>query len=162
MKNQLILVLGAILGSCQPAGGQMLSARLDLSQSRSAPGNTLFVAASREWPLGIVTPVRSHAESSVRLPVAFAVVDYQKSKLQRPSRLPRLELIQTPFIRQGRVPLAYLWGGRLRLDAFAGEMVMKNVLDGPLNSVHPGTIRPRAAAAYGISLSFRLGRAASL
>ncbi|HEY2931557.1 MAG TPA: hypothetical protein VGK99_07400 [Acidobacteriota bacterium] len=162
MQKQLILVLGALLGSCLPASGQMLSARLDLAQKRSAPRFTLLAASSGDWPLAAVTPVRSRTESSVRLPVAFAVVDYQKPKLKRPSRMLRVELVQTPFIRQGRIPLAQLWGGRLQLNGFASEMVMKNVLDGPLNSVHSGTMQPRAVGVYGVRISFRLGRAASL
>jgi hypothetical protein len=73
-----------------------------------------------------------------------------------------VELIRTPFIRQARVSLAQLWGGQLRLDGFASVMSMKNVLNGPSNSSHSGTMQPRAAGVYGISLSFRLGRDASL
>jgi hypothetical protein len=161
MQKQFILVLGALLGSCLPAGGQTLSAPMDLTQKQTVPGMTLLAASSRDLPLTPVTRSRSLAESPVRLPVVFAVVQYRNPNLKRPASV-KIELIQTPFIRQGRVPLARLWGGRLRLDGFAGETVMKNVLDGPLNSIHPGMMLPRAAAAYGFGLSFRLGRGASL
>jgi hypothetical protein len=160
MQKQLILVLGALLGSCLPAGGQTLSALLDLTQKRSAPGMTLLAASSRDLPLTTVMPARSLAESPVRLPVVLAVVHYRNPNLKRPPRVP-VELIQTPFIRQVRVSLVQLWGGRLQLDGFASAMSMKNVLDGPSNSGHPGVMQPRAAGVYGISLSFRLGRDAS-
>ena len=161
MQKKLILVLGALLGSSLPASGQTLSARLDLAQKRSEPRFTQLTASSIDLPLITALLARPPAESPVRRPIALALVDYQKPKPKHPSRV-RVELVQTPFIRQGRVPLAQLWGGRLRLDGFAGEMVMKNVLDGPLRSGHSGTMQSRAAAAYGMSLSFRLGRDASL
>jgi hypothetical protein len=163
MRKQLILVLGALLGGCLPAGGQTLSAPLDLSQKRFAPGPglTLLAAASSGLPLTTAMPARPVAESPVRLPVVLAVVRYRNPSPKRPSRVP-VDLIQTPFIRQARVSLVQLGSGRLRLDGFASAMSMKNVLDGCLSSVHPGMMQPRVAGAYGISLSFRLGRDASL
>ena len=163
MQRQFILVLGALLGSCLPASGQALSASLDLTTQKRfvpGPGMTLLAASSRYLPLTTVMPARSLDESPVRLPVVFAVVHYKNPSLQRLSRV-RVELIQTPFIRQGRVPIAQMWSGRLRLDGFANVVSMKNVLNGPSNSSHSGTMQPRAAGVYGISLSFRLGRDAS-
>ena len=163
MQKQLILVLGALLGSSLPAVGQTLAARLDLAQKGPSPGLTLLEASSMDFPPTTVRPLSAlpPAEAAVRLPRALAVMEYLRPKLKLSSKV-RVELVHTPFIRQGRVPLTQLWGGRLRLDGFAGETVMKNVLDGPLNTVHPGMMQPRAAPAYGISLSFRLGRRASL
>jgi hypothetical protein len=161
MQKQLILILGALLGSCLPASGQTLSAPLDFRQERFAPGMTLLAASSRDLPLTNVMPARSLAESPVRLPVVLAVVHYRNPNPKRPSRVP-VELIQTPFSRQARVSLVQLWGGRLRLDGFASAMSMQNVLDGSSNSRHSGMMQARAAGAYGISLSFRLGRDASL
>ena len=165
MQRQLILVLGALLGSCLPASGQSLSARFDASEKQFGPGLTLLTASSssRDLPVTNVMPARgpSLAVTPARLPVLFAVVNYRKPTLRRPSRM-HVELIQTPFMRQGRVPLARLWGGRLRLDGFASETSMRDVLDGPLRSGHFGTMQPRVRAMFGISFSLRFGRAASL
>lgn len=165
MQKQLILVLGALLGSCLSTGGQTLLAPLDLTQDltqkRSGPGMTLLAASSRDFPLTTVMPASSPAESPVRLPVVLAVVHYRNPNLKRPSRVP-VEMTQTPFIRQARISLAQLWGGWLRLDGFASAMSMKNVLYGPLSSGDPGMMQPRTAVVHGISLSFRLGRDASL
>jgi hypothetical protein len=163
MRKQLILVLGALLGGCLPAGGQTLSAPLDLTQQRFAPGPgmTLLAVASSDLPLTTAMPACPVAESPVRLPVVLAVVHYRNPRPNRPSRVP-VELMQTPFARQARVPLAQLWGGRLRLDGFASVTSMKNVLDGPSGLGHPGMMQPRAVGVYGISLSFRLGHDASL
>ena len=158
MQKKHILVLGVLLGSSLPASAQTLTARLDLSQTRPAPGMTLLSASSRELPLKKTTlPARSAAERPFRFPVAFAVVNYRNPELERPVRIP-VELNQTPFLRQARVPLLQIGGGRLRLDGIARATSMKEVLDGPLNTVHPGTMQPRDAALYGISLSFRFGR----
>ena len=165
MQKQLILVLGVLLGSCLHANGQSLTARLDLTQDlmqkRSGPGMTLRAASSRGLPLPTVMPSHSIPESPARLPVVLAVVNYQNSNLNLPPRL-RVERTQTPFIRQVRVSLAQLWGGRLRLDGFANEVSMKNLLDGPSSPGHPKLMQPRAARDYGVSISFRFGRDASL
>jgi hypothetical protein len=165
MQKQLILVLGALLGSCLPAGGQTLLAPLDLTQDlaqkRSGPGMTLLAASSRDFPLTNVLPARSPAESPARLPVVLAVVHYRNPNLMRPSSVP-VEKTQTPFIMHTRISLLPLWGGRLWLDGFASAISMKNLLYGPLSSGDPGRMQPRTAAVYGISLSFRLGRGESL
>lgn len=160
MQKRLIVVLGILLASSMPASAQTLTARLDFSQTRPALGMTLLSASSRDLPLTANKQASSLAERPVRFPVAFAVVNYRNPELERPVRF-LVDLNQTPFLSQARISLVQMWGGRLRLDGMARALSVKDLLDGPLNSVHPGTMQPRAAAAYGLSISFRLGRDAS-
>jgi hypothetical protein len=160
MQKHLILVLGVLLASSLPASAQTLTARLDLSQTRPAPGMTLLAASSRDLPLTANKQASSLAARPRRLPAALAVVEYRNPSLKLSSKV-QAEQIQTPFLRQARISLVQMCDGRLRLDGIARAMSMKNVLDGPLILAHSGTMQPRDATLYGISLSFRFGHNAS-
>lgn len=150
MQKRLFLTLGVLLSSCLPAGAQTRLTRLGVLQERPASRTTLLAAATTHFPLTTLPPTPPLAERPARLAALLALMHNRDRSLER---LSPVEVFKTPFVRQMRLPVAPLWGGRLQLDGFASTSRMENVLG-------PGGRVPRANTSYGISLAFRLGRGA--
>jgi hypothetical protein len=74
------------------------------------------------------------------------------------NRLFSIEVVETMFATESRVPIVRVLGGRLQLDGFTSAYHMENLQLGPSGLGHPGVTVPRSAWVYGISLRFRLGR----
>ncbi len=160
MQKQLILVLGVLLGSYLPAGAQTRSAQLSLVQERPPP-RILLAAAPSHLSLTTFLPAQPLAERPAHFTVLLAAVLNRHRSLDH---LSPVDVMKTPFVRQARVSIVQLWGGRLQLGGFASTHHMENVLLGLSGSAgllgfrisHPGGV-PRADKSYGLSLTFRLG-----
>jgi hypothetical protein len=161
MQKQLILVLGVLLGSYLPAGAQTRSTQLSLMQERPPP-RILLAATPSHLSLTSFLPVQPLAERPARFTVLLAAVLNRHRSLEH---LSPVDVVKTAFVRQARVGVVQLWGGRLQLGGFASTHHMENVLLGLSGSAdllgfrisHPGVGMPRANRSYGLSLTFRLG-----
>ncbi len=160
MQKQLILVLGVLLGSNLPTGAQTRFAQLSLMQERPPP-RILLAAAPSHLSLTTFLPAQPLEERPARFTVLLAAVLNRHRSLDH---LSPVDVMKTPFVRQTRVSVVQLWGGRLQLGGFASTHHMENVLLGLSGSAgllgfrisHPGGV-PRADKSYGLSLTFRLG-----
>jgi|GEM_PF-1329817 len=164
MQKQLILVLGVLLGSYLPAGAQTRSAQLSLMQERPPP-RILLAAAPSHLSLTAFLPAQPLAERPARFTVLLTAVLNRQRSLEH---LSPVDVVKTPFVRQARVGVVQLWGGRLQLGGFASTSQMENVLLGfagsgglPGSRVFTqglaGAGVPRASRSYGLSLTFHLG-----
>jgi len=77
--------------------------------------------------------------------------------------------VDTFFLSESRLPIARLWGGRLRLDGFTSTLNMQNVELGPAAAGSLQDFRPtrqnylggpRSIDLHGISVSLHFGRSA--
>jgi len=162
----LLLTLGVLLGSCPPSGAQTRSTQLSLMQQRPSPSMTLLAASSSHVrPTNLLLPVRSPEQRPARFAAVLTTAYNRDFSLER---LLRTEVVETPFIKQARVTIVQLGGGRLQLGGFASAYHMENVLLGlsasgglpPSRAFiqgHPGKRVPRKNGSYGLSLTFRLG-----
>jgi hypothetical protein len=147
MQKGLILVLGVLLNSYLPGTAQTPATQVLLMQEGSAPLSTLVRAVPAQSPATTFVPPQGPRKPPAHLIVRLAAA-YKYD----------LEVVDTSFVKESRVPVVQLWGGRLHLDAFESELNMGNALLGPSASGHPGVQVPREVVLYGISLRFRLGR----
>lgn len=147
MQKGLILALGVLLNSYLAGAAQTPATKVLLMQERSVPIRTLFRVVPAQLPATTFVPPQSPG----KLPAHFIV--WLTAAYERD-----LEVLDTSFVTESRVPIAQLWGGRLQLDGFESVLNMENVLFGPSGSGHPGVMMPREVVLYGISLRFRLGR----
>ncbi len=158
MQKQLILALGVFLSSYLPAGAQTRSTHLSLIQERPPPGTTLLAAAPKPFFDDYLSPARPLAQPTAHFIVSVTAA-YNRDR--SPSWLAPVEVVKTPFVRQVRVTVVSLWGGRLQLGGFASTRRRDNVLlgfPGFGGPALPGVRVPRANRSYGLSLTFRLGR----
>ncbi len=147
MQKGLILVLGVLLNSTLPGAAQTRATQVLLMQERSSPIRTLFQGVPAQLPATTFVPPLGPGKPPAHFTVPLAAA-YNRD----------LEVIDTSFVTESRVPVLQLWSGRLQLDGFESTLDMENMLLGPSGSGHPGVRVPREVVLYGISLRFRLGR----
>jgi len=156
--KRLVLVLGLIFCSHARAGAQGTEHPLAFVQS----------------PVSSITVSSSH----LALPLISSVLLIQQQGEfhngygthilgnYRNQNLDGLSLFQetkTSFMTESRLPVAQVWGGRLRVNFFVVTLHTGNVTRGPLASSEAfyGPTRfgePRSADLYGIGLSVPIGR----
>lgn len=148
MDHKLILALGALLSSWLPAAAQTLG-----SASREESSGAL-VTLSRPGP----TPL---PQSTVVLVWPPGKPPAHFTPARSLQRLFPVEVFRTPFVKQWRVAVVRLWGGRLRLGGVVSSSRRENVLvdfPGTEGFVHPSVSGPQASKSYGLSLTYRFGR----
>ena len=190
MKRRLTLLLGMILGGYLSTAAQIPAARIVAERDRTAPvmamvqagpapliadslplpGNPGFFAA-RTLPspvLGVSFPAHKNpANSAVHFSCVLAGpykpdqgMDGLKSEFQ-------FEEVDTLFLVQSSLPLAQLWGGRVRFEGFASKLNTQNVQLGPsdaggMQDFRPWRPRelgePPSVHSYGVSMTFHFGR----
>ncbi len=166
MQKWLIVPLGVLLSSCLSAAAQTPATQVLLIQAPSAPLMTLVRAAPTQLPLATFLPAPPLAERPARFNALLAAAYNRDSS---PEPLSAVEVVKTPFVRQARVAVVQLWGGRLQLGGFVSTSRMENVLlgysapgglagFGVSGQGHPGVTVPHGNKSYGLSLTFRLGR----
>lgn len=154
MPKWLILLLGVLLSSCLSAAAQTPTTRVVLIQELSAPLLMLARVVPAQLPPAPVPPAQPAGTTLVSLSALLALAETPDQGLKR---LFSVEVVKTMFATESRVPIVQL-PGRLQLDGFARTHRLGNLLLGPSSLGHPGVLVPRSAWAYGISLTFRLGR----
>lgn len=156
IHHQLILMLGALLSSCLSAAAQ--ARQVQPTDDRSEAMAMLFPAAPTYVPQSALLP----SWPSGKLPTHFTLLPAATyNSAPGLQRLFPVEVFRTPFVKQVRVTVVRLWGGRLQLGGFASTTRTQNVLLGFPGSVglaHSAAREPRAHRSYGLSLTFRLGR----
>jgi len=118
----------------------------------------LFPAAPTHLPQSIFLPSWPSGKPPTHFTILPAATYNPARSLQR---LFSVAVFRTPFVKQIRVTVVRLWGGRLQLGGFASTSRTENVLlsfSGSGGPALPGVRVPRANRSYGLSLTFRFGR----
>lgn len=118
----------------------------------------LFPAAPTYLPQSIFLPSWPSGKPPTHFTILPAATYNSAPSLQR---LFPVEVFRTPFVRQVRVTVVRLCGGRLQLGGFASTSRTENELPSFPGSGGPallGVKVPRANKSYGLSLTFRFGR----
>jgi hypothetical protein len=169
MHKRFFLLLVLFLGNLVPAAAQMPAAQIVPRQDRIAP--LLDVVPTATAPLLAVSPLlpdnpeKFATHSSYRFARAYERDPGLEGLVES---LSPMHEVKTLILTQSLMPLAQLWGGRLRLDGFASTLHMQSVQFGPSAA---GGLRlpqqnyaagPRSMDLYGVSLSFHFGRDAKI
>lgn len=118
----------------------------------------LFPAAPTYLPQSAFLPTWPSGKPPTHFTLLPAATYNSAPSLQR---LFPVEVFRAPFVKQVRVTVVRLWGGRLQLGGFASTSRTENGLlgfPGSGGSVLPGVRVPRANRSYGLCLTLRLGR----
>jgi hypothetical protein len=153
----LALTFGMLLGSCLPAAAQS-----HFFPGRSATAAIPILSARFETSLPLSGP--THSENLLRLAPLDSQGHNHSSALES-----SIDYVETPFAQETRLPVAALWGGRLKLGGFDKLSPMENMLLGPPASgrlpawsvttqAHPGLWVPLAEESYGLRLAVHLKR----
>lgn len=194
MKRKLILLLGVFLASYLPVAAQTRAPRIVAEHDRMAP-NMDMVRAAPARLLAVSLPLPGNPEitaprtAPVPLPLASfpqpkkpadsaAHFNYVFAKPYQPDQgldglenMSQMSQVDTLFLKQSSLPLAQIWGGRLRFDGFARTMNVQNVQLGPsaaggLQDYRPwrqGVLgAPPSEDSYGVSMTFHFGRDAQV
>lgn len=148
MDHKLILALGALLSSWLPAAAQTLS-----SPSREE-SSWAIVALFRAVP----TPL---PQSTVVLVWPPAKPPAHFTPARSLQRLFPVEVLRSPFVKQWRVTVVRLSGGRLQLGGVVSSSRRENSLLGFPDSadlvVHPSERLQQPYRSYGLSLTYHFG-----
>ena len=164
----LFLTLGVLLSSCLPSGAQTHSTQLSLMQQRPARRMIPLAASSRHMQPTSLLPARLPEQRPAprMIPLAASSRHMQPTTLlpagwpePRPARFAvllkhfsRVEVGETSIVRQARVTIVQLGGGRLQLGGFASTQHMENVLLGS-SGLRPGEGVLHTNRSYGLSLT---------
>src|SRR5579862_9166061 len=169
MRNQLILVVGFLLGSCLPMEAQTPPAHMVLAEVSPPPVLPMILFRA--------SPIRSRAELPEQpLPHYSApheaplLAAAYKPEPSLGSRLP-IEEFRTPMLTESSVPVADVWRG-LKLDAFESKESHTPTLQrfSPTSGIGFEDLRPRASdqasiggsvERAGLSLRYGFGRDAT-
>jgi hypothetical protein len=164
MHKRFILLLGVFLGSHVLTAAQRPTPQIVPTQGRVAPIVTMvptvrvpLLTASFLLP---DNPGKPPANFSYR----FAGAYERDQGLEGLKSLSPMHEVKTLILTQSLLPLAQLWGGRLRLDGFTSTLHMQlgPSAGGGLQDFRPPRqsypAGPRSVDLYGVSLSFHFGR----
>jgi hypothetical protein len=153
--KRLVLVLSLILGFDARAAAQSTEHRTAFLESLpsptvvSAPSHTLPLASSL---LLIQRQVDFHDVHG------FCITgNYRR---QNPGGFPSFQETKTLFATESRLPVAQIWGARLRVNFFVLTLNTRNIMLGPLvtNDTFDRPRQLRSVDLYGIGVSVPLGR----
>jgi hypothetical protein len=167
MYKRLILLLGVLLSSHVPAAAQTPGQQIVRAQEQVAA--TLMIdRVSAPLFASSLTLSENPEKSAGHFSYQFAGVYEPDPSLMS---LAPMRQVDTLFLTQLSVPLVQLWAGRLRFDAFASTINMRNMQLGPsaagglqdflpARQNYPGG--PHSVDLYGVSLTFHFGRDAQI
>jgi len=191
MKRKFILALGMFLGSYLSAAAQIAAARIVAEQDRSAPIMAMVhqampapliaesfplpgnpeIFAPRTLPAPVLAASlpahKNPANSAVHFSYALAGPYNPDQGIDGLENQFQFEEVDTLFLAQSSLPLAQLWGGRVRFDGFASTLNIQNVEMGPSAAGGIEDFRPlrqnylgapSSVDSYGIGLTFHFGR----
>jgi hypothetical protein len=161
VQKRFIVLLGVFLGSHAPAVAQSAAPQIALTQVRVAPARTSLPTVSTPLTAASFLLSQDPGRSSAGFSILFARADERDRSLPL---LPPTEELKTVFFTHSSLPLAQLWGGRLRLNAFQSTLHLQIVQIGPqsyrgtqgLLSTRQGCAGDPSSA--GLSLNFHFGR----
>jgi hypothetical protein len=163
MYKQFILLLAMVLCS-SVASAQTLASQGIPAQEHSAPTGTMLRTVLFLRP---TNPGKSTIHFSYPVRGSYG----RGSGLEDLESLSSMREVKTLFSTRSSLPLAHLWGGRLRLDGFTSTLDMQNVQLGPAGGGNLQDFRlrrqnypgePRSVTLAGVSLTFHFGRAARI
>jgi hypothetical protein len=167
MHTRFILLLGVFLGSHVLTAAQRPTPQIVPTQGRVAPIVTMVPTV--RVPL---SQRLSCCPTTQRNPANFSYLfagAYERDQgLDGLRSLSPMHEVKTLILTQSLLPLAQLWGGRLRLDGFTSTLHLQlgpSAAGGlqdfrPPRQSYPGG--PRSVDLYGVSLSFHFGRDAQV
>ncbi len=156
--KRLVLVLGFLLGSHVPAGAQSTDHPIAFVQS---PVSSMTVS-SPHLALPLISSVLLiQDQGEFHDGYGFRIIGNHRN--QNLDSLSPFQVTKTSFVTESRLPVAQVWGGRVRVNFFVVTLHTGNVMRGPLASgeAFHGPTRfgePRSADLYGIGASVPLGR----
>jgi hypothetical protein len=167
MHTRFILLLGVFLGSHVLAAAQRPTPQIVPTQGRVAP------IVNRVPTVRVPLSQRlSCCPTTQRNPANFSYLfagAYERDQgLNDLKSLSPMHEVKTLILTQSLLPLAQLWGGRLRLDGFTSTLHMQlgPSAGGGLQDFRPPRqsypAGPRSVDLYGVSLSFHFGRDAQV
>ena len=156
--KRLVLVLGLILGSHARAGAQSTEHRIAFVQS--LPSSMLVLPPRHAVSLAssvLLIQQQGNFHDGYGFRIAGNYGD------QNPGSLSPFQETKTWFLTESRLPVAQIWGARMRVSLFKVTLKTGNIMLGPLAAnealhrpSHPGG--PRSTDLYGIDVSVPLGR----
>jgi hypothetical protein len=189
MKRRLTLLLAMFLGSYLSTAAQIPAARIVAERDRTAP--VMAMVQAEPAPLmaeSLPLPGNAGIFETRTLPVAVPAVSFPAHKnpvnsavhysyvLTGPYKIGhgmdslekqfQVEKVDTLFLAQSSLPLAQLWGGRVRFEGFASRLNTQNVQLGPsgaggMQDFRPWRPRelgaPPSVHSYGVSMTFHFG-----
>jgi hypothetical protein len=189
MKRRLTLLLSMFLGSYLSTAAQIPAARIVAERDRTTPAMAMVQAAPA--PLiaeSLPVPGNPGIFAARLLPARVPAVSFPAHKnpansavhfgyvLTGPYKIDQgvdglknqfqYEEVDTLFLAQSSLPLAQLWGGRVRFEGFASKLNTQNVQFGPsgaggMQDFRPSRPRelgaPPSVNSYGVSMTFHFG-----
>jgi hypothetical protein len=190
MKRKFTLLLAMFLGSYLSTAAQIPAARIVAERDRTTP----VVAMVQAGPAPLMAeylplPGNPGSFAPRTLPVPVPAVSFPAHKNPANSAVHfscvlagpykpdqgmdsledqfQVEKVDTLFLKQSSLPLAQLWGGRVRFEGFASKLNTQNVQLGPsdaggMQDFRPWRPRelgaPPSVNSYGVSMTFHFGR----
>jgi hypothetical protein len=166
MHKRLILLLGVFLGSHVLTAAQRPTPQIVPTQNRVAPIVTMVPTVQVPLLTASFLLPDNPGKPPAHFSYPFAGAYEREQGLEGLKSLSPMHEVKTLILTQSLVPLAQLWGGRLRLDGFTSTLHMQlgpsaggGLQDfRPPRQSYPGG--PRSVDLYGVSLSFHFGREA--
>ena len=156
--KRLVLVLGLILGSHARAGAQSTEHRIAFVQS---PPSSMIVFPPRDAVPPASSVLLIQQQGNFHDGYGFQTTGNYRD--QNPGSLSPFQEAKTSFVTESRLPVAQIWGARMRVSLFKVTLKTGNIMLGPLAAnellhrpSHPGD--PRSTDLYGIDVSVPLGR----
>jgi hypothetical protein len=168
MHKRFMLLLGLFLGSHVLTAAQRPTPQIVPTQDRIAPIMTIVPTARVPLLTASFLLPDNPGKSAAHFSYLFAGAYEPNQGLDDLKNLSPMHEVKTLILTQSLLPLAQLWGGRMRLDGFTSTLHMQlgpsaggGVQDfhSPRQSYPAG---PRSVDLYGISLSFHFGRDAQV
>jgi hypothetical protein len=156
--KRLVLILGLILGTHARAGAQSTEYRIAFVQS---PPSSMMVFPPRHAVPLDSSVLLIQQQGNFHDGYGFRITGNYRD--QNPGSISPFQETKTSFVTESRLPVAQIWGARMRVSLFKLTLKTGNIMLGPLASNealhrprHTG--EPRSADLYGIGVSVPLGR----
>ena len=156
--KRLVLVLGLILSGHTRAGAQSTDHRIAFVQS---PPSSMIVFPPRHAVPPASSVLLIQQQGNFHDGYGFRITGIYRD--QNPGSLSPFQETKTSFVTESRLPVAQVWGARMRVSLFKVTLKTGNIMLGPLaanealyHPRHPGD--PRSTDLYGIDVSVPLGR----
>jgi hypothetical protein len=168
MHKRFILLLGMLLGSDVLTAAQRSTPQIVPTQDRIAPIVTMVPTVRVPVLTASLLLPDNPGKPSAHFSYLFAGAYERDQGLDGLKSLSPMHELKTLILTQSLLPLAQLWGGRLRLDGFASTLHMQlgPSAGGGLQDFRPPRQSylggPRSVDLYGVSLGFHFGRDAQV
>jgi hypothetical protein len=164
MRNQLLLVIGLVVGSYLPAEAQTSAKQILLAQRPTGRMMLLFRPSQPNYSSPAVFLTTSLPPKSLGRFTRMSTATYEP-ELSLESRF-SIVVNRTPFRTESSMPVTQLWGKRLQVEGFSSTLRRYPQFwssgvghDSGLPSPDQAAAKNRRGDLYGLSLRFEFGKA---